>query len=417
MIEPWWSYPPEVNAARIIGIGPGPWIAASLVWSAMAAEASAAQMAFQAQNGIQAGVVHGVASPELLSSAQLFGSWLATIQADAAEAAANNAAVAELYFQSLVSMVPLPVVVANRVAAAAAHAATAVGAVNPAGAMLDAQYSGFQVQNATTMTAYDTPIQIATTPKVYASPPPLVSGGAIGQAAPVQKLIRGATSTGGVGKGLPGGAAGTPNAAKLASQAANLRAGLPPSASQFAPTVGSIPSQAFTAGQSAMSTVQSVMGQLAGRTNGVTGTGLGSGGTSFGTSGTPLSRGGLALGGAMSTGAGSGLGSSAGLGGRMGAGVGMPGGLGSSPLAGGPLANGTTTPLGRIGPSFTGVDLAEKSLAARPGGGMPLGGLGGAGGRGGTGEKKSDAQLVVEQVQDDTAQTERERARERELFA
>lgn len=422
VIEPWWSYPPEVNASRIIGIGPLPWIAAAGVWAMMAAEAGAAQAAFQSQNGIQAGVVHGMASPELLSSAHEFGSWLATIQSEAADAAANNAHVAELYFRSLGAMVPLPVIIANRVAAAAAHTATAVGAVNPAGVALDSQYAGFQVQNATTMTAYDVPLQMATAPKVFAPPPPLVSGGALGQASSFGKTAaRAATSPGGIGKGLPGGTAGNVNAAKLATNAANTRAALPASAAKYAPTMGSVPTQAFTAGQGAMAPVQSIMGQLAGRTNGVTGTGLGSGGPSFTSPSSPLSRGGLALGGGGASAGLGGSGASLGSGARSVAGLGgagLPAGLGSAPLSAGQSLNGAqTNTLGRIGPSFTGVDLAEKTVAARPGG-MPLGGMGGGGGpRGGTGSKKSDAQLIVEQVQDTTAAAERERARERELFA
>src|SRR5699024_12096130 len=99
-------------------------------------------------------------------------------QAAAAQAALDNKVVGDAHVAAMGGTVPLPVIIANRVAAATAHAANAVGAINPASIALEAQYAGFQVQNASTMTGYDTAVRAATVPRTFAPPPPLTPGGA-----------------------------------------------------------------------------------------------------------------------------------------------------------------------------------------------------------------------------------------------
>ena len=404
--EPWWVYPPEINSARIIGPGPLPWAIASGVWSVMAAEAAAAQAVFQAQNGIQATNLVGVMNPGLISTASQFGAWLAAVNVEALDAAAANAAVVQAYFAAMGTMIPLPVVIANRVAAATAHAASAAGAVNPMGVALDMQYAGFHIQNAGVMQSYDSLVQVATTPRVFTPPPPLVTGAP--KAASIDTVMRAAQA--GAQQGVSTNARSVGQSAEaLSAQAASARQALPPSSQQFLSQAGPVTSSMMGAPQQALAPVSSIMGQMATPLNGATGNGLGTGGGSL--SSTLGSNSGLGARGGLPLGLGGGGGASMGLGGGGGA-MGLAGLGGASSLLNGPLGNGLTGPA-RVGPMFSGIGLEERNSAARPGTpmGVPPGGM-----AGGQAQRKSTALMEVEKVEIAQVLTEADLERERGLF-
>lgn len=175
--EPWAAYPPEMNAARILGTGPAALFVAAGSWTVMSAQTAAGQGVFMAQNANQAANIHGAVSDTVNATAPPFGAWLNDFVAESARNAVEYAQFAQAHIAALSTMVPLPVIIANRVASAAGHAATAAGAVNPVGVAADAAYEGFRVQNAAVMTTYDAVATGSSTPRVYATPPPLVTGG------------------------------------------------------------------------------------------------------------------------------------------------------------------------------------------------------------------------------------------------
>ena len=51
-VEPWFSYPPEMNASRILGTA-APLMVAAANWAVMAATAAAMQATFLAQTAMQ----------------------------------------------------------------------------------------------------------------------------------------------------------------------------------------------------------------------------------------------------------------------------------------------------------------------------------------------------------------------------
>src|SRR5699024_6082326 len=133
------AYPPEMNAARILGPGPVAWYVAAGVWALQAAQAAEAQAIFAAQNLVQVTHIDGQTSEAVADSIGPFSAWLASLQAAAAQAALDNKVVGDAHVAAMGGTVPLPVIIANRVAAATAHAANAVGAINPASIALEAQ--------------------------------------------------------------------------------------------------------------------------------------------------------------------------------------------------------------------------------------------------------------------------------------
>lgn len=375
--EPWWSYPPEVNASRILGAGPFTWYAAAGAWGMMAAEVAAAQAIFTTQNGIQATVIQGATAASIASKIEPFSTWLAAMHAEATRAALENKSVGDAYVGTVTTTVPLPLVTANRAAAAAAAASSFI-VPNPALPILEAQYAGMQVQNATSMTTYDTLIQTATQPRTFTPPPRLVDAGAVAAAGDPGAIFHGG------GLQLQQALQRAASAIQSPSFVQNLQnqahAALPQMAQDFLSSPAAIPPQALGQAANALSPAAGYLNQMAAPIGGVRGGGLAGPGMPLGAMGADQPRGGLPLG-AMGSGNSSGsstgaLRSGAGASGmpaRVGGGGGMPmrglvGGLAPAPLTGGP---GAATP-GRVGPSFSGVPLGEKGMRG-PLGGMPMG--------------------------------------------
>ncbi|MGB8404042.1 MAG: PPE family protein [Mycobacterium sp.] len=350
-VEPWGAYPPEMNAARYNGPGPGGWMAASGAWVSMAVNAATALGTFFAQKADLATQVFGVSSAAQLAAAGGYGGWLGAMHGLADVQAVSLAGAAEAYSMGKTTMVPEEAVLANRSAYAAAIGSSILGPADPKAVALAVQYAQMHAENAATMMGYDTASTLATAYKFYPPPPPLVTS------------IPGETSA--------------ETAAQTAQEAAtkNNIAGKPsemitkmlPMVMQMAPQAVQMPAQFVQMMtqqlQQVFQPVQQIMSQMVTPFAGALGNGLGTGSTGLGSTPTAARgaatalRGGLPLGGS-----------------------GAMGGLGSRLAAGGAGAGGMTeeavkptSTAVRMGPSFTGIPLEKPvgtTLSSAGAGGM-----------------------------------------------
>lgn len=175
--EPWGLYPPEINAGRYeTGVGPLTWIAAAAEWGAMAAIVSETFAALGIEAGSLTGNWQGLASRRFGEVAVPFVSWLVHMEATALGNAKACADVVQAWIVGNATMVPLPVIIANRVAARTAQVASVLGAPNTEAVRLEIDYAAFWVHNGTVMTGYDIAANTATLVKTVPPPPPLVIG-------------------------------------------------------------------------------------------------------------------------------------------------------------------------------------------------------------------------------------------------
>ncbi|MFZ2173797.1 MAG: PPE family protein [Rhodococcus sp. (in: high G+C Gram-positive bacteria)] len=180
-VEPWGLYPPEINAGRYdAGVGPGPWIAATLEWGAMAAMANEAIAALGVQVGSITGQWEGMASARMGAASAPYVAWLSEMSANAMLNVQRSAAVVQAYAAGRTAMVPLPIIIANRVAARTAQLIGALGAPNTEMVRLEIEYAAFWTHNSSVMTIYDAAVNAATTPTPVSPPPLLVVDAAPG---------------------------------------------------------------------------------------------------------------------------------------------------------------------------------------------------------------------------------------------
>lgn len=175
-MEPWATYRPEINAAAITGAGPLSWFSAAAVWAGQAIQVAETQAIFYGQTAVAGGSTFGLVSAALGASSTPYGAWLAYMQSEAVKNSIANTIVGTAHATAALTMVPLPAVLANRVAAAAAQAAGALSAAAaPAVIQLEQQYATMWVNNGRAMQVYDTAVTTATMPKTYSPPPQLAT--------------------------------------------------------------------------------------------------------------------------------------------------------------------------------------------------------------------------------------------------
>jgi PPE family len=168
-------YPPEINAGRYdAGVGPALWVAAAAEWGLMAAMVTEAIAALGLQVGSITGQWEGAASQRFGAATTPYAAWLTEMAGIATLNAQRSLGVVEAYAAGRAAMVPLPVIIANRVAARTAQVIGALGAPNTEMVRLEIEYAAFWSHNATVMTGYDTAVTAATAPTPVNPPPPLV---------------------------------------------------------------------------------------------------------------------------------------------------------------------------------------------------------------------------------------------------
>lgn len=178
-------YPPEVNAARIAGAGPAGWFAVAAEWAKLAAGLDAIGLDKTAANAVQTTTIDGNASDALDNRHVPFDQWTEAARVESARASLAANTVAQAHSTAVSTMIPLPVIAANRAALAAASMTAVVGVVNPDIIRLEMEYAGFQVHNAAVMETYDATVTAATAPKHYPAPPRLTGAtGPVGDVVP-----------------------------------------------------------------------------------------------------------------------------------------------------------------------------------------------------------------------------------------
>lgn len=203
-VEPWGLYPPEINAGRYeSGVGAPTWVASALKWTAFAGLVAESNAVFGAQVVSLTGNWEGVASNSYAAATAPFAAWLADMQTLALTNAAAEWEVLQAYGVGMATMVPLPIIIANRIAARTAQIIGVLGMPNTEMVRLEIEYAAYWVHNALVMTGYDVAVNTATAPKPAPPPPPLVIDGgasavgsgiqAAGQNA-LQALSRGSSS-------------------------------------------------------------------------------------------------------------------------------------------------------------------------------------------------------------------------------
>ncbi|MGV0632933.1 PPE family protein [Mycolicibacillus trivialis] len=149
------AVPPEINALRLYtGPGPSSLLAASTAWQGLAKELSTAAAAYQSQVSNLASGWHGVSSQRMAAAAAPHIQWLHTASAQAGQVGMQAAAQAAAYETAFGSMVPPPVVAANRSLKMALLQTNFLNRNAPAIMATDAAYMEMWEQNAATMYGY-----------------------------------------------------------------------------------------------------------------------------------------------------------------------------------------------------------------------------------------------------------------------
>jgi PPE family/PPE-SVP subfamily C-terminal region len=149
------TLPPETNSGRMYsGPGAGSMMKAARAWDRLAAALHAA--------AAQTGMTQATAP---------YIDWLNTTAARAAHAASQAAAVAGAHRSALATMVPPPVITANRARQRSLGALNCLGQTGPAIAEIDAEYERMWARDADAMYAYADAAADAAALAPFTSPP------------------------------------------------------------------------------------------------------------------------------------------------------------------------------------------------------------------------------------------------------
>ena len=203
------ALPPEVSSALIYsGPGSSSLMAAASAWNGLAAELTSAAMGYDKVVTTLAGEEWlGPASASMAAAVQPYVSWMTTTAGQAEEAAGQAQSAAAAYETVLASVVPPPLIAANRTELAQATATNLLGQNNGVIAQLEAQYAQFWAQNASAMYSYAGQSAAATKVTPYQNAPTITNPAATGTqtaavaaaqatpAASLQQSLQGAMSS------------------------------------------------------------------------------------------------------------------------------------------------------------------------------------------------------------------------------
>jgi PPE-repeat protein len=150
------ALPPEVSSAMIYsGPGSSSMMAAASAWNALAAElASTAQGMDKVVVQLASEGWLGPSSAAMAAAAQPFVAWMGTTAGQAEHAAAQAQSAAAAFETVFASVVPPPLIAANRAELAQAMQTNILGLNNGVIAQLEAQYAQFWAQNASALYSY-----------------------------------------------------------------------------------------------------------------------------------------------------------------------------------------------------------------------------------------------------------------------
>ncbi|BBX99143.1 PPE family protein [Mycobacterium lacus] len=185
------ALPPEVNSARMYaGPGSAPMVAAASAWNALAAELSSAATDYGAVVSMLSSEEWlGPASTSMAEAVAPYVAWMRATAAQAQQAASQAAAAAAAYETAFASVVPPPLIAANRARLASLVSTNVLGLNAAAIATTEAQYGEMWAQDALAMYTYAVSSATASSVKPFAAPPPTTNpaapalqGAAVGQA-------------------------------------------------------------------------------------------------------------------------------------------------------------------------------------------------------------------------------------------
>jgi PPE-repeat protein len=149
--------PPEINSALMYqGAGSGPLLEAATAWDGLAADLEATATQYQtAITNLTTGTWLGPSSAHMASAAEPYIAWLQSTAAEAAQTGAQAKAAAGAYQTAYVSMVPPPVITANRAELTALVSNNFLGQNTGAIAQNEAEYLDMWIQDALGMDTYN----------------------------------------------------------------------------------------------------------------------------------------------------------------------------------------------------------------------------------------------------------------------
>ena len=180
--------PPEVNSGRMYaGPGSGSMLAAAGAWNGLAAELNSTAASYESVvSGLTSESWLGSLSASMAAAAAPYVQWMSATAAQAEQAATQANAAAAAYETAFAMTVPPAVIAANRSLLTTLVATNVVGQNTPAIAATEAQYAEMWAQDAAAMYGYAGSSATASTLTPFASPPPTTNAaGAGGQAAAV----------------------------------------------------------------------------------------------------------------------------------------------------------------------------------------------------------------------------------------
>jgi PPE-repeat protein len=150
------ALPPEVNSARMYaGAGSTSLTTAASAWNALAAELNSAALGYEnVVTQLSSEGWLGPASASMASAVQPYVAWMNTTAAQAEQAGTQASAAAAAFEQAFASVVPPPLIAANRATLSQAVATNVLGQNTGIIAQLEAQYGEMWAQDATAMYTY-----------------------------------------------------------------------------------------------------------------------------------------------------------------------------------------------------------------------------------------------------------------------
>jgi len=177
--------PPEINSALMYqGAGSGPLLEAATAWDGLAADLEATATQYQtAITNLTTGTWLGPSSAHMAAAAEPYIAWLQSTAAESAQTGAQAKAAAGAYQTAYASMVPPPVITANRAELTTLVSNNFLGQNTGAIAQNEAEYLDMWIQDALGMDTYNLNSTGASAALPAQTAAPLVTSGAQAAAA------------------------------------------------------------------------------------------------------------------------------------------------------------------------------------------------------------------------------------------
>ncbi len=180
------ALPPEINSGRLYaGAGSGSLMAASETWDKLAAELYSAANSYKSViSSLTSGPWQGPSSASMAAAAASNVSWLTNTAAQAEEAASQARAAVAAYAEAYASVVPPPLIAANRTLLTNLLTTNVFGQNTSAIATVEAQYAEMWAADAAAMYSYASSSAAATNLTPFVPPQQTTNeSGQAGQAA------------------------------------------------------------------------------------------------------------------------------------------------------------------------------------------------------------------------------------------